>query len=305
MSKNRWHRNYVIRRYLYGPFLLVGSHLLYGLRTLIPNSFYRLHRPIFVVGCSRSGTTIFMDWFKQHADLCNWSEAAQVIELDFYNKMIDHLKLEDDADSFDTFRIRFLFGSKTRLTGKKRFVNKHPENSFRLKFIRAIFPDSIFLHVIRDGRAVAVSNERRRQLDKFRIDWPFGQFPKPLNWRAYLCLPPLQQFAHQWIDTISYIREIAGTDLSPSSYLEIFYEDFCENPLGVLQKADEFCGLDPNCRLPLKREPLENKNSLWEKLISTQQATELEEIVGPMNSALGYGKNGHRAASQMHHLKEI
>ncbi len=38
---------------------------------------------------------------------------------------------------------------------KPRFVNKCPGNSVRIEFLQEIFPDAIFIHIIRDGRAAA------------------------------------------------------------------------------------------------------------------------------------------------------
>jgi len=287
---SKWHRNYLIRRYLYGPFLKLASFGLFLLAPLLPNSCYRLERPIFILGCSRSGTSIFIQTYKKHLDLCDWSEAAQIMDLDLYNPEIDHLKEACDVTAFDRFRIQAFFGGKTRLTRKKRFINKHPENSLRINFIKEIFPDAIFIHMIREGMATVESNFSRSHLDKFRAYYYFGCFPKPPRWRNYLHFSQLQQFAYQWRDTVNYIRQTAKESLSPDSYMEVRYEDFCSWPHELFHRIDDFCGLDPQRRvwqaIPSK---FPNHNYKWPQKLSTAQIKEVETIIDPLNRELGYG----------------
>ena len=286
---NKWHRNYIIRRYFYGPFLKAFSHLFFMFSKIIPESWYSLNKPIFVVGCSRSGTTIFIEYFKYHLDLCNWSEAAQIMELDYYNPEIDHLKNESDVTEFDKFRIQAFFGFKTKLFRKKRFVNKHPENSLRIRYIKKIFPDAIFVHIIRDGRAVVESNYSRSKIDLFRSYYPFGDFVKPPKWREYLCLPLLEQFAHQWVDVVSYIRETAKEILSPNEYKEIRYEEWCERPHEILYELDLFCELDPNRRIYNKiPKKFKNYNYEWKERLSAEEVERINRIIEPLNKELGY-----------------
>lgn len=286
--KNRWHRNYFIRRYMYGPSLAAAARSLYATRFLIPASFYSLKRPIFVIGVSRSGTTVFTDYFRHHKDLCNWSEAAQIMERDFYNPSIDTLKT-GPATGLDAFRIRFLFGAKTRLTGKSHFINKHPENSLRIRWIKQIFPDAVFVHMIRNGWPTVVSNYLRTFEDPFRTQWPFGQFPKPPKWREYMSLPLEAQFAHQWVDTIEYIRQEASSFLRPEDYTEIRYETFCRRPYEVLRDLDSFCGLPCHRRVYAKiPDRFENHNPRWNETLKQDQVERIAGIIIPLNRALGY-----------------
>jgi hypothetical protein len=230
-----------------------------------------------------------MEYFRLHPDLCDWSEAAQIMDLDFYDPEIDHEKTDEDATAFEAFRIKFFFGLKTRLFGRKRFTNKHPENSFRIRFIKAIFPDAMFLHVIRDGRAVTSSNYVRTQKDRFRTKFPFGQFPKPPNWRRYLALPLAEQFAHQWVDSVVYIRNAAAELLRPDEYMEVRYEDFCNDPTAVLRRIDEFFGLDASRRrfgpdLP----QLNSQNANWASAFDAADASVVETLTKALNQELGY-----------------
>jgi len=296
LFKNRWHRNYYIRRYLYGPVLSTTTRLLYGARVLIPAVLYRLDRPIFVVGVSGSGTTVFVDHFGRHRDVCNWSEAAQIFDLKFYMRERETLKDHEPLAPFDAFRMRCLFGLKTRLTRKRRFVNKHPENSLRMRYLLKAFPDALFVHLIREGRATVESNYSRTLRDPFRTHWPFGQFPKPPKWREYLSLPLVEQFARQWVDVIEHIRQVANAErLVDSRYLEVRYEKFCDSPRQVLELADAFCGLSPARRdYAMIGDGLSDQNQRWRATLSADQIIRIDSIVSELNHALGYAS--HAAA---------
>ena len=289
MKMTVWDRNYYIRRYAYGPCLKLLSHAMYRLSPVISEKLYDVDRPIFVIGCSRSGTTVFMDYFEYHADLCNWSEAAQIMELNYYNGEKDHLMEEMDVNEFDRFRIRLFFGLKTRLTGKKRFINKHPQNSLRIRYIKEIFPNAFFIHLIRDGRAVVESNYSRAKIDVYRSFFPFGDFPKPPLWRKYLQMSSLEQFAFQWRDIVLYIRRTAESKLSAGDYIEIRYEDFCKDVHGVFNHLDNFCALDSNRRLFGKiPNRLEARNERWKRTLSVSEKERMNAIIGSLNRELGY-----------------
>ncbi len=259
------------------------------LSSLIPKSLQELERPIFVVGCSRSGTDIFMELFSSHADLSNWSEAGQIFELNYYNPNIDHLKSAASIKKSDAIRIKTLFGAYLRFQGKQRFVNKHPQNSLRIEYLNTLFPDAIFIHVIRDGRAVASSNYQKWKNEKFRQLYPFGCFPKPVNWRSYLELPILIQFAFQWKELVNHVRTTAASILSPERYLELRYEDFCSDPHGELARLDCACSLALHRRryvqIPKK---LNSQNHKWRQIMTVDEIIELEKIIAEDLAELDY-----------------
>lgn len=255
---------------------------------ILPLSLYRLNKPVFVIGCSRSGTTAFIEHYQHHKDLCNWSEASQIVETDLYNPSIDHLKTSEDLLFRDHARIKFLFGIRTVLTGKKRFINKLPENSLRIDYIQKIFPDAKFIHIIREGHATVESNFSRSNIDLFRTYCPFGYFPKPPDWRSYLKLPKIEQYSRQWVDVITYIQNKAKT-LNTENYLEIKYEEFCKDPHTVFKEIDNFCEISPDRRLLNKLpETLPNFNFKWKKNLTEDEIMKLESIINDLNHRLGY-----------------
>ena len=280
---------FLVRKYVLTYIVKITSYLLYMISTILPISYLKLEKPIFVIGCSRSGTSLFINMFAHHEELANWTEASQIFELDYYNPKIDHVKLGKDAGKFTSFRIRAMFGLFTKLKRKKRFANKHPQNSLRIQFIKAVFPDAIFIHIIRDGRAVIQSNYNRACRDKFRKSIPFGNFPKPPRWRQYMDLPLVYQFAHQWVDLVSYIRTDANTHLNDRDYMEVKYEEFCRQPHRILKQIDLSCGLDPNKRY-YEKIPIvfKSQNFKWKKELSDIEINQIQSIIGECMRESGY-----------------
>lgn len=190
---------------------------------------------------------------------------------------------------FHRLRLRAFFGLFTSLKQRPRFVNKNPENSLRIPFLKKIFPDAIFIHLIRDGRAVVNSNYKQTELEPFRQKYPFCLFPKPPQWRKYQNLPLILQFAHQWVDLLGHIRKVAITELSSENYIEIYYEDFCLAPHETLRKIDQFCGLPLSKRnystIPVA---FNSQNFKWKDEFSNVQVKEIEEILGDTLIQYGY-----------------
>jgi hypothetical protein len=227
--------------------------------------------------------------FGCHQDLSLLSEGAQIIEPDYYNPNKDHLKEENHVTKSDYYRIKMLFKLFTLLKGKKRLINKHPQNSLRIRFLKALFPDALFIHLIRDGRAVVESNYSKANKDTFRRQFPFGNFPKPLAWRDYCSLPRITQFAYQWVDILKYIRKTASDFLLEDEYIEVTYEEFCRNPHQTLNRLDIFCGLDPKRRNYSKIPPkFENQNFKWQSKLTHEEINQIKNVVDNHLSEFGY-----------------
>lgn len=280
---------YLIRKYILGMLVRVISYLGYLLSYIIPKFLCQVERPIFIIGCSRSGTTLFGDMFAKQGELIDWSEAGFFYELDYYNPNIDHLKRASDVTSFHRRRMETILGLLIWITRKSRYVNHHPQNSMRIPFLKEIFPDAVFIHLIRDGRAVVRSNFGQIEHESFRQNAPFGYFPKPVKWREYQYLPCEVQFALQWKDLIEFVRSSAANHLTDSTYLEIRYEDFCGNTHEILQTVDEFCGLKSDLR-KYKEIPSEFKmqNHKWKVDFSPSQVDKINKTIKPLLKMLGY-----------------
>lgn len=115
-----------------------------------------LDRPVIILGSVRSGTTLLGNVLKLHPDLCYWEEPKHIWRHRHAYRRHDVLTAADASPAIQRY-ITNQFVAYLTASGKSRFVEKTPSNCLRVPFIQAIFPDALFIHLIRDGRASAIS----------------------------------------------------------------------------------------------------------------------------------------------------
>ncbi|MEB3219543.1 MAG: sulfotransferase [Nostocales cyanobacterium 94392] len=168
-------------------------------------------RPIFLVGCPSSGTTLIQSIIDAHPNLSCGQETDFLVEhqkivsgrywnkLKFYNSDQEywHQKI---ADFFSSFKMDF-----AQKHGKQRWVDKTPSYTPHLDFIYKLFPDCQIIHTIRDGRDVVKSHRNR---------WGYKSAVKA----TYI-----------WQQYIKSAREF-GKTLPADQYMEIRYEEMVKQP---------------------------------------------------------------------------
>jgi hypothetical protein len=103
---------------------------------------------------------------------------------------------------------------------KPRWGNKSPRNGFWLDEIKALFPDVKIVHLVRDGRDVA--------LDLAEADFqPHSVYCGALRW-----------------DECIQVAEDSSQRLGPESFLEVHYEALCADPEKTLKQICNFIGED-------------------------------------------------------------
>jgi len=247
-----------------------------------------LKEPIFMIGCPRSGTTISVNLFAMHPWLANWSEAGRVWDpAGYHDTGADHCWGADKVTGETIRRLHSRFEWYRQLHKKRRFINKHPRNSVRIDYIRAIFPDALFIHVIRDGRAVVNSIVKRIERDPERQHVPFGDFCKPPQWRCYLREDPIEQAALQWREITGYI--LGKRSELGSRYYEFKYEDMCLRPRQVFAAAFAFAGLPISDELLAEiPQRLKNMNYKVGQELSPAQIANVNTIQNELLEALQY-----------------
>ncbi len=248
----------------------------------------RLQRPIFMIGCPRSGTSISAMLFARHPQVANISEAGEVWDPQHYgDPEADHYWTAADATPKETARLQERFEFARRVRRRARFFNKHPRNSVRIEYLQAVFPDALYVHVIRDGRAVVHSILEMIKREPERKGLPMGAFCKPPHWRDLLRDDPVEQAALQWREIVRYI--LSRRETLQGRYLEYRYEDLCQDTRGVLGQTFAFCGLRADeevmARLP---QQLPQQNYKWRQTFSQAQMETMEQIETPLLLQLGY-----------------
>jgi len=138
-------------------------------------------RPIFIVGCPRSGTTLLRDLLRSHPNLTlppesqliprfyraygdpssdreAWLRARRIL----HNPRIASWGISTSEAEFAGCRsfsrvIRRLFEVWAAKEGKPRWGDKTPHYVRHLPLILRLFPEAQVIHIIRDGRDAALS----------------------------------------------------------------------------------------------------------------------------------------------------
>jgi len=115
-----------------------------------------LYKPILIIGAARSGTTMMGNIISKHPDVAYWVEPNYIWKYKNARLHTDMIPKDYATKEIKNFIIsRFI--KFTELYNKKRFAEKTPANSLRLPFVREILPNCKIIHIIRDGRDVALS----------------------------------------------------------------------------------------------------------------------------------------------------
>ncbi|MFQ5741634.1 MAG: glycosyltransferase [Acidobacteriota bacterium] len=247
----------------------------------------RLEHPIFMVGCSRSGTTLAANLFGLHRDVVHWSEAHDILDPENYRDYdADHYRTASDVTSKEAARLHARFEYHRRVHGRRRFLNKNPRNSVRIDYLRAIFADAVFVHVIRDGRAVVASMLEfiRARPALARVPMPFEHVP---NWRTMLVEDLAERMALEWQAVVSMI--LGKREELKRAYHEFKYEDLCEEPRAVMTEVWRFAGLRVDEEI-LTRVPerLELRNHKWRSQLTAEQIERITRIQSRLLRELGY-----------------
>ena len=181
--------------------------------------------------------------------------------------------------------MRAAYRAYARLQGKSRWGDKTPRYVEHLDLLSRLFGDARFIHLIRDGRNVALSY----------ADVPFG--PKTAAAAADV-----------WARRVSAGMRVGRT--LEHRYLEMLYEDLVEDAAGEIKALCEFLELDfdagmldyteraRDAVLPraasynpnITRKPMSNVRA-WETSMPEDQVEVFEAVAGPVLSDLGYPRH--------------
>ena len=215
-------------------------------------------RPVFIIGCGRSGTTVLGEVLSRHPLLAYLNEPRDIW---LYEPRTDiwsakararggRLRLSaGDVQPAAAARIRRAFAAEVRLQRAECLVEKLPINAFRVGWLAGMFPDALFVHLIRNGLEVAASIARQAE----HAQW-FGC--EGYKWRLLadcarergeaglvgLCTDGFRRGLLEWRLSMSAALDDLAK-LSTERQLEIRYERLVEQPVEVCQRLEAFVGI--------------------------------------------------------------
>ncbi len=282
---------------------------------------------IFVVGTGRSGTNMLRDLLNLHPQVyipqeTHWlpkmheffgggrypcEDFVDIVERTFYHdgmSMIDYILedfemtkpelwervaavLPDRAHTTVEEVNRAIYEELARAKGKHVWGDKTPEYGFYMGLIRELWPEARFVHVVRDGRDVALSMSRhegfQRMVELGIINWVpvsfdhyyrsgerngvdaeavlrtvWDRLPAPVRGAVKRALasrprqepaepPPLDDYIRLWERRLRRIADEAKR-VDTDRYLEIRYEDVLAEPRSMLERIVAFLSLNEDAR---------------------------------------------------------
>jgi hypothetical protein len=291
-----------------------GSH---SVETVDTNSgSERSRRPVFVMGCHRSGTNLLYDMLLSAGGFAVYRGYLPIYKIliphfghprvpanrkkivdafmrsksfvrtglpasDLSSTLLEHCQTGGDF-------LRIVMGGIADHQGVSRFAVYDPDNVLHVPGIKADIPDALFVHIIRDGRDIALSLAK------------MGGF-RPFPWSRH---------SRGLLETALYWQWMVRTGKShgrriPSDYVEVRYEELVTQPHSTLARLGQFLdheldyeriqsvGLgrlrESNSSFrdeaPAAREHPINR---WKQRLSEQEIASLEALVGPCLEESGY-----------------
>ena len=214
----------------------------------------------FIVGVERSGTTLLRVMLDAHPDLAIPYETHFLAQLSrapepptsaqalltvitgndsWPNLALAQAELADAEEAVTPFElsdaVRAFYRLSAARRGKPRWGDKTPTHLRRMTWIQALLPEARFVHIVRDGRDVAMS---------LRGLW-FGPGAN------------VETAARFWAEQITSARAHAA---GLRHYVELRYEDLVSDPEAELRRLGDFL------ELPFHLAMLDHRRTASERL---------------------------------------
>ncbi len=231
-----------------------------------------LHKPIFITGLGRSGTTVLGLIMSVHKELGYLNEPKLAWRLvdektdtldDYIAGKGQYQLLASDVTASMREKAQRIFARYLGLIGRSRLLDKYPEHIFRVAYLLSVFPDAKIIFITRSGVDAIASIAKWSEVNGLEQgdsleDW-WGR--NDAKWH-YLC--------EQVLSASSYKESLASVDLAsidhvnraalewlvtmdagitarqefPEQIVSVSYESLLTAPKEFFKNLFEFCELD-------------------------------------------------------------
>ena len=279
----------------------------------------RSKAPVFVLGCPRSGTTLLyhmllsagnfavyrsesnvfsileprfgnLRWERNRRELLRYWLKSKLFQVTGLDENDIRNKILAEGRSAGDF-LRIVMEETARLQGATRWADCTPDHLLYIREIKREIPNALIIHIIRDGRDVALSYVQQ--------GWAY---PLPWDRGEELSVAGLYW---EWI--VSRGRK-TGRALG-SDYCEVHYEDLVEKPDETLAGLSEFVGQEldygriqqvgigsvsaPNSSFASGATGGFHPVGRWVEKMSSAQLANFESLTGTFLREVGYGLRTH------------
>ena len=273
----------------------------------------RWRGPLFIVGCSRSGTTLLQQMLNAHPRIAitpethfmpfYWAKAGQYGDLGdeaAFRRLVEDIVATGDLRewglSADEFRAAAWAGERTfaavlgtildlfaRVKNADIRGEKSPSHVLYVGEIKKVFPEACFVHMVRDPRAVV--NSRREQ------SWcPKGIRENTLFWVEQVSagVNGARKLGRDWI-TVRYEDLIQHAEKTLRGVCARFGIEFEPSMLEYWKHNHRLLDLDRepwniNASRPLQPDRVDR----WRSQFSRAEVLEIETLAWPLMRTFGY-----------------
>lgn len=219
----------------------------------------RAERPVFVVGCSRAGTTLVYKTLSESRQLGSLQRETHDFWVELHPLSEKHwathgLTVQDASGKDRDDVTRYFYAH----TASRRFVDKNNQNGLCVPYLHALFPDAVFVYVKRSpgdninsliegwGKPAEFATWSQDLPATVAIDggrytqWCFFLAE---GWRDYLTASIEEVCAFQYSAINQAILD-AKAAVPAGQWLEVVYEDLIADPVTGFRRVFEGCGLD-------------------------------------------------------------
>lgn len=257
----------------------------------------KFDRPIFLVGCARSGTTIFSALIAKHPEILLPGQSKHFTQaisspsllLDYHTHLNFSKPLEkkevwsrffrepkitldigkellvEDISDIGWLR-KAILDYRLRTEKGGRLFLKSPTNSFRVLAIQKLIKNAIFLIIHRDGRDV-ISSWGMRPYGFSKLGYENG----------------IELFSRKWNETIDTLLRAQ----KKIPMMSVKYEDLVKDPAKCMRLVYEYCLLDSKM-VDFSGISLADKIGQWRLNIPSQYHSFLNALTERNRKRLGY-----------------
>lgn len=207
-------------------------------------------RPVFVVGSPRSGTTFLYDALQSTGEfpvynreshvfsglvtrvgnlsrrrnreklLAKWLDSQYFKPIGVDVEEVKQRFLREGRNGGDF--LRFVMEDMACRQHVERWADHTPDHVLYMQQIKSTIPDALFIHLVRDGRDVALSLDKQGYLDSYLLDKRYGVMVCGIYW--------------EWTVETGMKQGARIGD----SYLEVRYEDLIGKPRETFARIGQF-----------------------------------------------------------------
>ncbi|MFA9458148.1 sulfotransferase [Halalkalibacter sp. AB-rgal2] len=269
----------------------------------------RLTKPVFLVGCMRSGTTLLASILGMHDHLVHcpfelkdiWSQIGGVpmASPKTRDRTCPCLN-ERDVQPGQAERLTAAFVERMKQNDKNKsenayFLSKNPHLCNKLPLVNSLFPDARYIWIYRDMPRVVASLKVKLKFhywpekttqDEYRC-WEYfanKKIPNDIDVNRYFPNGNVRYLAEYWIENNKAISEFRQR-IEDDRMICIKEEELIKNPNRVVKNILRFLQLPT--KLSGKIETLNHsRNSLWKQRLNKKDFNDLLEVVMEYGSEL-------------------